>query len=47
MQWILVRVALNIINFDAVDFSSRRSEEVIFFWRSVCYYFLLYSNVPV
>ena len=30
------------INFDAVDFSERRPEEVIsFFWRSV--YFLLYT----
>ena len=30
------------INFDAVDFSERRSEEVIsFFWRSVYKYTLL------
>ena len=31
------------INFDAVDFSERRSEEVIsFFWRSV--YFVIYTK---
>ena len=33
------------INFDAVDFSECRSEEVIsFFWRSV--YLQLQSNLP-
>ena len=33
------------INFDAVDFSERRSEEVIsFFWRSV--YFIWYNTYP-
>ena len=38
------------INFDAVDFSERRSEEVIsFFWRSVYIYhiFLVFSRKPV
>ena len=33
----------NVINFNAVDFSECRSEEVIrFFWRSV--YFVIYSS---
>ena len=33
---IIAYLCLNMINFDAVDFSERRSEEVIsFFWRSV------------
>ena len=32
----MANLCLNMINFDAVDFSERRSEEVIsFFWRSV------------
>ena len=35
-------VCPNIINFDGVDFSGRRPEEVIsFFWRSV--YFIMFS----
>ena len=34
------------INFDAVDFSERRPEEVIsFFWRSV--YMLIYNICPI
>ena len=36
---IIAYLCLNMINFDAVDFSERRSEEVIsFFWRSVYMY---------
>ena len=35
-------LCLNMINFDAVDFSERRSEEVIsFFWRSVYVIFIM------
>ena len=43
---IIAYLCLNMSNFDAVDFSERRSEEVIsFFWRSVYIYIYIYSFI--
>ena len=44
MRRIVAYLCLNMINFDAADFSERRSEEVIsFFWRSV---YILHFLIP-